>query len=199
MSFSYATRPSARLFCQRLTMAAPPPDVADPAGWIVDQSWYLYVWRHDPTIQAMLVMIKAIDERFRGLRCAVAWERLVSEDDPAISFQLLPIDEMGSGEELYIKMNSRGKPLTAFENFKARFERADLVGQRRPPRSTTASTERGPTIMWRFRGSDDIVDDEFLRYFAFITDVCEWRLGESRAGVLREPCAAAVWNPRTRC
>ena len=26
---------------------------------------------------------------------------------------------MGSGEDLYIKMNSRGKPLTPFENFKA--------------------------------------------------------------------------------
>src|SRR3954469_5849144 len=38
MAFSYATRPSARLFCQRLVMAAPPPDVGDPAGWIVDQS-----------------------------------------------------------------------------------------------------------------------------------------------------------------
>ena len=31
---------------------------------------------------------------------------------------------MGSGEDLYIKMNSRGKPLTPFENFKARFEQA---------------------------------------------------------------------------
>jgi len=29
---------------------------------------------------------------------------------------------MESEEDLYIKMNSRGKPLTAFENFKARFE-----------------------------------------------------------------------------
>ncbi len=29
---------------------------------------------------------------------------------------------MDSDEDLYIKMNSRGKPLTEFENFKARFE-----------------------------------------------------------------------------
>lgn len=182
MSFSYATRPSARLFCQRLTLAAPPPDVADPAGWIVDQSWYLYVWRHDPTIQAMLVMIDAIHDRFGGYDPHLAWERLVSADDPAISFQLLPIDEMGPGEELYIKMNSRGKPLTAFENFKARFEHAiSWVGEK-----ATAFDHRvdgaWADIMWRVRGSDDVVDDEFLRYFAFITDVCEWRLGRVPTG-----------------
>ncbi|MFY1614709.1 DUF262 domain-containing protein [Micromonospora sp. WMMD736] len=177
MSFSYATRPSARLFCRRLAMAAPPPDVTDPAEWIVDQSWYLYVWNHDPTIQAMLVMINAIHERFRDCNALVAWERLVSADDPAISFQLLPIDEMGSGEELYIKMNSRGKPLTAFENFKARFEREiSWAGEQ-----ATAFDHRvdGPwsDILWRYRGNDNIVDDAFMRYLAFITDVCEWRLG----------------------
>src|SRR2546429_2665084 len=104
MSFSYATRPSARLFCLRLAMAAPPPDVTDPAGWVVDQSWYLFVWKHDPTIQAMLVMINAIHERFRDCDALVAWERLVSADAPAISFQLLPIKEMGSWGDVYITM-----------------------------------------------------------------------------------------------
>jgi hypothetical protein len=177
MSFSYATRPSARLFCQRLVKAVAPPNVADPTAWIVDQSWYLYVWKHDPTIQAMLVMIRAIHERFGDCDARHAWERLVSADDPAISFQLLPIDEMGSGEELYIKMNSRGKPLTAFENFKARFERSiSWAGEK-----TIAFDQRvdgvWSDILWRYRGNDDIVDDEFMRYIAFITDVCEWRLG----------------------
>jgi hypothetical protein len=32
------------------------------------------------------------------------------------------------------------------------------------------------------RGNDDIVDDAFLRYFAFITDVYEWRLGRVPSG-----------------
>jgi len=125
----------------------------------------------------MLVMINAIHQRFRGADAHVAWERLVSAEDPAISFQLLPIDEMGSGEELYIKMNSRGKPLTAFEDFKARFERAiSWAGDK-----ATAFDHRvdgvWSDILWRFRGDDDIVDDKFLRYFAFITDFCEWSLG----------------------
>ena len=43
------------------------------------------------------------------------WRRLSDEASPAIWFQLLPIAEMGAADEVYIKMNSRGKSLTAFE------------------------------------------------------------------------------------
>ena len=41
---------------------------AVPSAWITDQSWYLYAWRNDPTIQAMLVMIDAIHQSVRRLR-----------------------------------------------------------------------------------------------------------------------------------
>jgi hypothetical protein len=41
---------------------------------------------------------------------------------PAITFELLPLEHFGLTDDLYIKMNARGKPLTSFETFKARFE-----------------------------------------------------------------------------
>ncbi len=50
------------------------------------------------------------------------YSRLVDEDHPAITFGLLPLEHFGLTDDLYIKMNARGKPLTAFETFKARFE-----------------------------------------------------------------------------
>ena len=79
----------------------------------------------------MLVMIDAIhDVGSPTATPAARGQRLIAGDAPAISFQLLPIDDMGSGEDLYIKMNSRGKPLTPFENFKARFEQRHRVGRR---------------------------------------------------------------------
>ena len=81
---------------------------------------------------------------------------------------------MGSAEDLYIKMNSRGKPLTEFETFKAR------LGQ------TIAHTGRADEfghkidgawadLLWPYRGDNDIVDDEFMRYFDFVLEICEWR------------------------
>ena len=75
-------------------------------------------------------MIHAIHSRFADCDARSAWQRLIASDAPAISFQLLPIDDMGSGEDLYIKMNSRGKPLTPFENFKARLRARHRVGRR---------------------------------------------------------------------
>jgi hypothetical protein len=174
--FSYATRASAGLFCEQLTENPPPSDVGTPSTWIKDQFWYLHVWRHDPTIRSMLVMIDAIDSRFRSIDMEAAWSRLTDEADPAISFHLLPIEEMGAGDELYIKMNSRGKPLTPFENFKARFEKA-LEGS--PRAAEFAECVDGPwsDVFWAYRGTDDIVDNELIRYFTFVTQITEWQNG----------------------
>ena len=119
-------------------------------------------------------MLDAIAARFEDDDLDAAWERLTDEAEPAVWFQLLPIDEMGSAEDLYIKMNSRGKPLTEFETFKARF------GQ------TIAHTGRAnefghkidgawADLLWQYRGDNDIVDDEFMRYFDFVLEICEWR------------------------
>lgn len=47
----------------------------------------------------------------------------VSMDDlQNITFEFLNLDEFNLTDELYVKMNARGKPLTNYENFKAKFE-----------------------------------------------------------------------------
>lgn len=178
-SFTYATRPSARRFCERIVENPPPPDHAGPpSSWIVDQSWYLHLWSFDPSIRAMLVTLDAIADRFASEDPDALWARLTNREEPAIWFQLLPIDEMGAAEDLYIKMNSRGKPLTEFEAFKA------LLGQLVEDvdgyddfghRVDGAWTD----LLWPYRGDNNIVDDEFMRYLDFLMEVCEWRDGQS--------------------
>lgn len=123
--FSYSTRPSARRFCEQLAENPLPATDQPPSEWITDQHWYQFGWRFDPTIASMLVMIDAIAEKINaqpGFDAARAWGRLTDPDSPAISFYLLPLGNMYSDEDLYITMNSRGRPLTDFENFKAQFE-----------------------------------------------------------------------------
>ncbi len=178
--FSYATRHTARLFCERLAEHAFPKDVGRPSEWITDQPWYLHVWKHDPTIEAMLVMIDEIDAQIRrlypDLDAQVAWDRLTDDEAPAVFFYLLPLDDMDSDEDLYIKMNSRGKPLTPFEHFKARFEQ-DI---RQSDRATEFAHKIDGTwsdLLWPFHGGDNIVDDQFTRYIDFITEICELREG----------------------
>jgi hypothetical protein len=185
--FSYATRPSARLFCERLAECQPSPTVGMLSVWIEDQPWYLHTWRHDPSIQSMLVMLDAIHERFKNDDCPAAWERLIDPEAPAISFHLLPIEQMGlaASEDLYIKMNSRGKPLTPFENFKARFEQVlEASCPERVQEFALKLDGEWTDLLWPYRGADPVdlhaggpalvVDDKFMRYFHFVTELCEW-------------------------
>lgn len=190
--FTYATRASARMFCERLVEHAIPEGVDSPADWIKDQAWYLYVWQHDPTVQSMLVMIEAIHKQFRDADLVAAWDRLTNLDNPAVTFHLLPIEDMGSAEDLYIKMNSRGKPLTEFEDFKARFEA--LLEKSVPARSSEfADRIDGPwsNWLWAYRGDDNIIDDEFMRYFRYITELCEWRDGRPSSRNLEQAVEAS--------
>lgn len=181
--FAYSTRESARMFCESLVTHALPDSVA-PSAWIADQSWYLFVWRHDPSIQSMLVVLDGIDRRFRDVDASAAWHELTDSDNPAIWFLLLPLDQLGGDgegmrpEDLYIKMNSRGKPLTEFENFKAHFEKtiewSDRAGEFALKVDTCWSD-----MLWHLRGDDGVIDDEFLRYLQFVTEICEWREGRT--------------------
>lgn len=194
--FSYATREGARVFCKRLMEFPPPPEQEDPAGWVRDQSWFRYLWQHDPTIKSMLVMIAAIDKQFRELHPDDAWARLTDPEHRAISIHVLPIEEMGTGEELYIKMNSRGKPLTDFETFKARFERW-IEGSAQAENFAKKVDGVWADLLWPFDTGDNTVDDEFMNYFEYLTQLCEWRNDVETEGSVevRAQRAFATGNP----
>ncbi len=87
---------------------------------ISDQPWYFRSWRQDPTVKSVLSMLDAVHRRF--VSATGLFQRLTSESLPAITFQMLDLKDFGLSDDLYIKMNARGKPLTEFENFKARYE-----------------------------------------------------------------------------
>lgn len=121
--FRYHIRPSSSEFFDALVAFQPsrsPDDVDAVSTLVVDQSWYFRNWRLDPTIQSALVMLDAIHRCFRSEHGLYA--RLIDIERPAITFQLLDLKHFGLSDDLYIKMNSRGKPLTPFETFKARYE-----------------------------------------------------------------------------
>lgn len=128
--FTYETRTSASEFCNAIvsenidinSIDVDDEDISTLSETIKNQHWYFLSWKNDPTIQGMLVMLDAIhdmfnneDDEFYGL--------LTNSKNPIITFQFLKLEEFGLTDDLYIKMNARGKPLTSFENFKAKFEK----------------------------------------------------------------------------
>ncbi len=121
--FSYSVRQSSNEFFDELVQFEPrfrPEEIPKLSQFIANQTWYFLRWRLDPTVQSVLSMLDAIHVRFAD--SINLFDRLVDEKQPAITFQLLDLDNFGLSDDLYIKMNARGKPLTPFETFKARYE-----------------------------------------------------------------------------
>lgn len=177
--FSYETRYSARDFCVHLVNFKPVMlGNISISEQIKNQYWFPLSWIKDQTVSSMLVMIDAIHNKFSNVENL--WDKLNAKK---ISFYFLPIRDMGLTDELYIKMNSRGKPLTQFEHFKAEFERqlkeTDLELQKT---ISSKIDNEWTTLLWNYRGSDNVIDDEFLRYYRFICDMICYKNGNSPVG-----------------
>lgn len=183
-NFTYATRPSARDFCRRLIREPLPVLDEKPSTWIRDQHWFLPTWSYDPTIESMLVVIDDLALLFAEDDLDAAWINLHAEE-PAVSFHLLPIENMGAPEALYIRMNSRGRPLTEFENIKAVLERA-VDGSPVAIERDLARKLDGPwlDLLWPLRDPDRKVDQEFLNYLRYIVEFCELRHDDAEAVAL---------------
>lgn len=115
--FSYVTRISSREFCSAIVNN--PIDISSInvklSDKIIDTSWFFLSWKKDPTISAMLSTIDDIHQLF--FEIDDLWMRLTTEN--LISFYYVELENIGLTDDLYIKMNARGKLLTPFENFKA--------------------------------------------------------------------------------
>ncbi len=122
--FTYLTRSSAKEFCDSLVRCGFLFDELSGnklSNYLKNSYWYFESWDDDPTVKAMMTMLDAIHDKFNDCDQYV-FNKLCNENKPTITFQFLNIDTHGLTDDLYIKMNSRGKLLEDFENFKAKFE-----------------------------------------------------------------------------
>ncbi len=94
-------------------------------SYIYDAAWFSDNWNEDPSIYSAIVVLNEIDKNFADIEKLS--QKLIQEDCP-IFFMALQISDMGKANDLYIKMNSRGKILSYFESFKA--ELFDFIDNR---------------------------------------------------------------------
>ncbi len=172
-NFTYDIRPSSRDFCSHLLQYVPDWSLSFH-DQLVDQNWFMGEWLNDPTVMGMLVMLDSINDKFGNI--ANLWEILTGEK-ARIVFYFLPLSENGLSDELYIKMNSRGKKLTAFEHFKAEYE--DLYEKDSDEARTVNhkfDVEWADTF-FPYRNQDDIVDNEFMKYFFYVSHILCYEQG----------------------
>ena len=120
--FSYETRTSAKEFIEKLCdNDIIPADKSDVSDYIKDQKWFYTNWLNDPTISSMLVVLDEIHKQ--ACEQNIDFGKALSHlKDNTITFHFLNMKENGLPAATYVKMNARGKSLTAFENFKASLE-----------------------------------------------------------------------------
>ena len=114
--FSYSTRSTARLFCEKLSSIGYKGNVRES---IVSSYWFHKSYENDPTVMGMLTTLEDIQKKYKNLQ-GISQEKLkLFNRMDKLCFYILPLDDFKLTDELYIKMNARGKSLTDFENFKA--------------------------------------------------------------------------------
>ena len=116
--FNYTTRHSSEMFCQKLITNKLVSFQHNIASTIRNQKWFFESWNNDPTINSMLTTLNEIEEKYKPN--SNTWQILTSSENKIV-FYSLPMEKFGLSDELYIKMNSRGKALTEFEYFKSVF------------------------------------------------------------------------------
>lgn len=172
--FSYETRISSREFCNALVLNEIDFELNlnKLSPRIIDSSWFFLSWKKDPTIDAMLRTIDDIHSKFSNIEDL--WNKLVNNDG-LISFYHVELENIGLTDDLYIKMNARGKLLSPFENFKASFQK--YINDN----SWEASVEFSKTfacyidtkwtdLFWQHR-KENSIDEAFMRFISAVAMV----------------------------
>ena len=182
-NFSYETRMSSRDFCESIILYFQPDFNSDKEliYQIQNQMWFPDEWLKDPTIKSMLNMIDAIHKVFKDVDNL--WEKLKSD---CITFYVLLIEEMGITDDIYIKMNSRGRPLTDLEIFKATLEKTiEDVNADLRKEIAFKFDDSWTALFWRYKDKNNNIDDRFINFFMFIFKVLCYENGFSRVQL---PC-----------
>ena len=162
--FSYNTRYSARDFLIKLVNYEPTwkTRLSDE---IENEGWFPMEWINDPTVRGMLTMLDEIQKRFADIDDL--WNKL-----DKINFYFRDIEEMKLTDDIYIKMNSRGKPLTDFEHFKAellKIIRSENGDETAAKRIGLKIDREWTDLLWFYRDKANLVDNGFLNFFRMIS------------------------------
>lgn len=130
--FRYKTRKSSSAFLKLLTRVDTIIDFSQETkkqdklsegaffGGLKNNENFSMVWLADPTVHAMMVMLQEVHYKLQDITVndlEKFWNHLTASK--LIKFSFLDLKDFNLSDELYVKMNGRGKQLSTFENFKA--------------------------------------------------------------------------------
>lgn len=165
-NFTYETRASSREFSNKLVDSGVDFSQENISNQIKDSSWFLAYWENDPSIRAMLTMVDSIHYKFK--------DKSYYENLDKITFNFFELENFGLDDDLYIKMNARGKSLTDFENFKAKFEKyLSQIDDKLYVEFAHKIDNDWTDFFWKYGVADNsyLIDTFFMNYFNYVTEM----------------------------
>ncbi|NLI36420.1 MAG: DUF262 domain-containing protein [Bacteroidales bacterium] len=178
VSIDFEARESAQGFCKAIltklrTVLSNSDRRIKLSDRLRNQSWFKASWVKDRSVKSMLSALDIIDNKIAKRQCRNdLYERLIKSSN--IQFCLFSIEGQ-LDDDVYIKMNGRGLPLTDFEMLKSWMD--GFIEEQFKPDFRSKWTERidneWTELIWMNRNldekdknGDDIsyrIDDEFMR------------------------------------
>lgn len=177
--FSYETRPSSHNFCERLLSESfASEELKDIKEYIINQNWFDNEWLNDGTVSGMLQMLHDFGQEEVLLNGTATLNALTGG---LLSFYLIPLELFGLSDELYIRMNARGKVLTDFENFKSEFYKI-LKDYPHLEEVKNKMETNWVENLWPYKKKGTYVIDQcFMNYLKFLTRCLYFKQAKPRA------------------
>lgn len=177
VALRYETRQTTQKFIEKLTeletlselTTQKEGDNNTPSAYLKKQIWFTEALRLDSSVQGMIVMLDAIHEQYEQYKQNNQNSNSLNGNLKNLHFLALRLENFNLTEELYVKMNARGLPLTSFEKFKA-----DLVGYLKDKNKDTERDWLEFTskldaewidIFWKSGKEDLEVSNRYFRFF----------------------------------
>lgn len=187
LGLKYETRASSTEFCDHL-FGTDVPFYPMLSTAVKNCIWYAERWDYDPTIVAMLQMIDAISTKLSTLANSFDISKMTELffTDSPIRFEVQNISKNTGIDDLYIKINARGKQLTDFEHFKVKF--ISLLAEKHPHSKYNGLSYKDYfeqrienewcNLLWNYAIADyddkatayPRIDEYFMRLFNIVTD-----------------------------
>lgn len=125
IKFSYNNRKNASEFCKKIIEKSKDINIDsllkdkenqenEISTLIKNKLWFLVEWNNEPTIIGMLNMLDEIHKKFKDVTITKEIFQKMCEEN-IITMYLLETQKYNLPDELYIKMNSRGKDLSEYD------------------------------------------------------------------------------------
>lgn len=181
--FTYETRPSAHDFCVKILEKGQFENVIGIKDLIEDSVWFNEEWKEDPTVSGMLTMLETFSKNQDLTNTDVKLlDKILDDENQLVSFYFTDLEEFGLTENLYIRMNARGKLLTSFENFKSEFYKIIQNNHTLLNEVKDKIEYSWVDNLWEYKKADVfIIDKPFMSYLSFITEMLYFKNAEFRS------------------